>query len=55
MPERNAWGIVTGFAFVVIFLAMLVTFGELSKVVQGPFATPPADGFELAGSSRPAN
>ena len=55
MPQGNALGIVTGLVFVTIFLVMLVTFGHVSKVVQGPFGPPSADGFELAGTSRPVN
>jgi len=54
MPQNNKLGVVTGLMFVVVFLVMLATFGLMSKVVQGPFAAPSADGYELAGSSRPA-
>ena len=55
MPKSNAIGIITGLVFVIIFLGMLATFGQMSKIVQGPFAAPSTDGYELAGSSRPAN
>jgi hypothetical protein len=53
MPKSNAVGIITGLAFVTIFLVMLATFGQMSKVVQGPFVAPSGDGYDLAGSSRP--
>jgi len=53
MPKSNTVGIITGLVFVTIFLVMLVTFGQMTKVVQGPFVAPTGDGYELAGSSRP--
>ena len=53
MTKSNAVGIITGFVFVTVFLMMLATFGQMSKVVQGPFAAPSPDGYDLAGSSRP--
>jgi len=53
MPKSNAVGIMTGLVFVTIFLMMLATFGQMSKVMQGPFVAPSGDGYELAGSSRP--
>ena len=40
MPKSNAVGIITGLVFVTVFLVMLATFGQMSKVVQGPFAAP---------------
>jgi Na+-transporting methylmalonyl-CoA/oxaloacetate decarboxylase gamma subunit len=53
MPNSNTGGIITGLVFVTVFLMLLATFGQMSKVVQGPFAAPSPDGYELAGSSRP--
>ena len=53
MPKSNAAGIIMGLAFVTIFLVMLATFGQMSKVVQGPFVTPTGEGYDLAGNSRP--
>ena len=53
MPKSNAVGIITGLVFVTVFLVMLATFGQMSKVVQGPFAAPSTDGYDLAGTSRP--
>jgi hypothetical protein len=53
MPQSNKVGIATGLIFVAVFLLMLVTFGQVAKVVQAPFAQPQIDGFDLAGSSRP--
>ncbi len=52
MPQGNSLGVVTGLAFVAIFLVMLVTFGQVSKSVHGPFS-PSVDAYELAGTARP--
>ena len=52
MPQNNSLGVVTGLAFVAIFLVMLVTFGQVSKSVHGPFS-PSGDVYELAGAARP--
>ena len=53
MLRSNTFGIITGLVFVTVFLMLLATFGQTSKVVEGPFAAPSTDGYELAGSSRP--
>ena len=52
MQQGNSLGVVTGLAFVAIFLVMLVTFGQVSKSVHGPFS-PPGDFYELPGAARP--
>ena len=55
MPKSNVPGIIMGLVFVAVFLVMLATFGQMSKVVQGPFAAPLSDPYEFAGGSRPAD
>jgi hypothetical protein len=40
MPKRDPVGILRGLAFVAIFLLMLATFGQMSKVLQGPSHLP---------------
>ena len=50
MASNNSLGVLTGLAFVAVFLAMIGTCGYLAKYMQGPLGPP---NYELAGSSRP--
>jgi hypothetical protein len=38
MPQRNSLGVISGLAFVAIFLVMLMTVGQAPKVVHSPLA-----------------
>jgi hypothetical protein len=38
MPQRNSLGVLSGLAFVAIFLVMLMTVGQVPKVVHSPIA-----------------
>jgi len=49
MPQDNPIGILTGLAFVGIFLVMIASCGGVAKLVQAPAAP----GYELTGSSTP--
>jgi len=54
MRKSNPIGIIGVLVFASIFLIMLASFGQISQVMQGTFVAPLADGYELAGSTRPA-
>ena len=52
MWHGNSLGVLSGLVFVAIFMAMVVSVGQVSKAVHGPFGALPAGGnYELAGAS----
>jgi hypothetical protein len=52
MRQRNSLGVVSGLAFVAVFLVMLATFVQAARFVRSPFATAADDAYELAGDTR---
>jgi len=52
MPQGNPLGLIAGLIFVVVFIATLATFNRVTTLVQAPIG--PSSGYELAGSSHPA-
>ena len=49
MPQNNPVGLLTGLAFIALFLAMIASIHGMAKFMQAPPVS-----FELAGSSKPA-
>jgi len=52
MPQRNSLGVVSGLTFVAVFLIMLATCGQATRIVHSPFSKTPQASYELADYSR---